>query len=102
MEGKNQQQPILSPIQMVDIERGKSTLRAIPNELLFEIAEASNAHSVIVIMSSEVNPKVTSQFEIATYRVNDHGVVIRILDGVIKALLKIQQAIGQDNQQKDV
>jgi hypothetical protein len=55
MDSQNQKNPILSPIQVVDIvgKNAYAGLQPVPLALIEEIAEASHAHSAIIVTFGE-------------------------------------------------
>lgn len=66
--------PILSPIQMVDLAgyEPKGDLKPVPIELIRKIADTSNAHSAIIITSTQLIPGQSGKFEIAQFNCDDH------------------------------
>jgi hypothetical protein len=89
-------QGIVSPIQMVDLVGQKPVLPLthIPDELIQEIAEASNAHSAIIITAGKIEAGKPLQMNVVQMNANGETVAILIektIDALITMLREIKK-----------
>ena len=84
----NEKDPVLSPIQMVDIVGKEPVGDILPldPELMQEIVSSSNAHSAIVITSTKLEEGTPARFQVAS--VNTDQVSFK------KSLTHLMQVLG--------
>lgn len=91
-------EPILSPIQMVDLDgyKPQGELKPVSTELIRKIAEESNAHSAIVITATELLPGQPGSFQVAQFNCGDKTFeaainhVLHVLTNMVEGMKEIK------------